>query len=227
MPSYETISWLCSRFNQGQTHQYCNSQVVRQLSTDLQDALVDITALASLLNNIPGCEAKLDSHTFHDVLILIAYRLIHIMPLNNLRSASGLENALHLSLVAFITSFFRSIGGKLPVFPLLSRLARSAAEGRLEEDVETQEIFLWTLFIGRATIFSQQDDVWLAPRIAGITRALDFCTWEAVHKALSKFPWVNALYNKSGQALWDKSKSPYDTPAESPGNLLPSIIQSC
>jgi hypothetical protein len=196
------------------------------LSTDLQNALVDITALARLLNNIPGREAKLDSHTFHDILILIAYRLFHIMPLNNLPSASGLENALHLSFIAFITSFFRTIGGKLPVFPLLSKLACSAAEARLEEGVDTQEVFLWTLFIDRATIFSQPDDVWLAPRIAGITRALGFCTWEAVHKTLSKFPWVNALHNKSGQALWDKSKCPYNTPAESRENLLPSTIQS-
>jgi hypothetical protein len=186
---------------------------------------MDITALASLLNNIPGRETKLDSHAFHDILILMAYRLIHIMPLNNSRSASRLENTLHLSLIAFITSFFRTIGGKLPVFPLLSKLARSAAEARLEEDAETQGMFLWTLFIGRATIFSQPDDVWLAPRIAGITRALGFCTWEAVHKTLSKFPWVNALHNKSGQVLWDKSKSPYDTPAEFRRNLLPSTIQ--
>jgi hypothetical protein len=216
--------WLCSRFNQDHTHQSRNPQVVRQLSTDLQDALVDITALAWLLNSIPGREAKLDNHKFHDVLILIAYRLIYIMPLNNLRSASGLENALHLSLIAFITSFFRSIGGKLPVFPLLSKLARSAAEARLEENAETQEMFLWTLFIGRATVFSQPDDVWLAPRIAGITRAIGFCTWEAVHKTLSKFPWVNALHNKSGQALWDNSKSPDDNLAKSQENLLSSMI---
>lgn len=94
---------------------------------------------------------------------------------------------------------------KISDAPLLSGLARSAAQSMFDDDPESQELLPWILFIGGAPIFKQQDDVWLIPKIAHTVHALGLCTWEDVAQKLAKFPWVNALHSKVGQSLWYKS----------------------
>jgi hypothetical protein len=176
------------------------------VTADLQDILVDIMSLTGLLNGSGGHGTKLDGHTFHDILILIGYRLIRISPLCGLRPASPLQNVFYLGLTAFMATFLLALGRKLPEFPLLSILARSAVQGYpRDEDEESQEVILWILFIGRDSIFMQPDDAWLIPTVTGTILALGLHTWEDVRRTLSKFPWVNALHDKPGQALWHRS----------------------
>ena len=163
-------------------------------------------SLALLLNSAEH-KKKLDGYTFHDILILMGYRLIHISPLLGPRLASRIENALHLGLTAFMTTFLLGLGLTVPEFPLLSKLARSAAQGNFDEDKENQEVLLWVFFIGRASIFREADDVWLIPRVTGTMLALGLHTWEDLSRTLSKFPWVSALHNKPGQTLWHRSRS--------------------
>jgi hypothetical protein len=109
-------------------------------------------SLAWLLNSSPGHGTKLDGYTFHDILILIGYRLIQICPLSGPRPASHLEGTLHLGLTAFMTTFMLGLGRKVPEFTLLSQLTRSAAQEHFDEDEESQEVLLWMLFIGKPSV---------------------------------------------------------------------------
>jgi hypothetical protein len=181
--------------------------------------------LSRMLNDRADDGTKLDGYTYHNCLILIGYRLLHISPLGGPRHSSPLENVFGLGLMAFMTTFLHGLNGRIPVFARLSELARSAIRGHFDEE-ENLELLLWTLFIGRAAIFSQLDDSWLVPKTQITIQALDLHTWEHVCQTLSKFPWVNALHGKPGQALWRKSTPGDNYPIESQSHLSPSIISS-
>lgn len=190
----------------------------RQLSVDLQDLLIDTTGLARLLNDAnAGQLPKLDNYIFHDTILLLGYRLVHVSPLGGPRPPSRLGNAVHLGLTAFVTTFLRKLDRTIPDIPLLSELVRSLAQEHFDDDQEYQEVLLWLLFIGRASIFKEPDDVWLIPKTAQTMHALGLHTWEDVSRTLAIFPWVNALHDPAGQALWHKSSSllAIDLPVES------------
>jgi len=189
--------------------QFIDSELFRVLDPRLQEVLIDISSLAWMLNGHLGYEHQLAGYGFHDVLLLFGYRLLQISPLCGPRSASWLENTIHASLMVFISSFLTGLGGILPAFPPLSRLARSVAQNYPGEGIPEQEVFLWTLLAGSISIFSKEDDAWLLPRMQKTALALDLHDWEDVSRILCKFPWVKAFHDKPAQALWDRSKSLY------------------
>ncbi|TVY48307.1 hypothetical protein LOCC1_G001955 [Lachnellula occidentalis] len=181
-----------------------------QFSAELLDLLIDITDFAWHLNDSSAEQRpKLKFYAFHDIILLLGYRFIHISPLGRPCLTSCLENALHLGLGAFIMTFLGGIDRKIADAPLLSELARSAAQGEFNDTPESQEVLLWILFIGAASIFKQADDIWLIPKTAHTIHVLGLCTWEDVAEKLARFPWVDALHSKVGQALWYKSTCCY------------------
>lgn len=189
-------------FDRGQTHPFHKSSIFTQLSLELQELVLDIGSLTWLLNNGTSHGTKLDGYTFHDTQLLIGYRLLHISRLGGPRPTNALENLMHLGLMSALAIFLRKLGGNLPPFTLLAELTRSAVQGHLDEDEEAQALLLWIMFIGRASIFVEADDIWLIPKIKRTMSALGFETWPDLRRAVSKYPWINALHDKPGQALW-------------------------
>lgn len=203
-PGHETISWLRSNFVKTQNYQSLNSELLIALDLSLREVLSDISSLAWMLNGHLGPEIKLDGYTFHDVLLLFGYRLLHISSLGGPRPSGWLENTLQASLVVFMSSFLTGLGGILPNFPPLSKLARSLAQDFPGGGTDEDEVYLWTLFIGSTSVFSKQDDAWLIPRIQKTMLALDLHDWEDVSQLLTKFPWVHVLHDKPALALWNR-----------------------
>jgi hypothetical protein len=178
-----------------------------QFNTDLQDLLVDMKSLAALLNDISaGHQRKLDNYVFHDTIILWGYRLIYISPVGDLHFTNRLENALYMGLAAFLITFTRRLDHSIPDMPLLSELARSAAQEHFDDAKETQELLLWLLFVGECSIFKETDDAWLVPSVMQKMQALDLHTWEDVQQTLAKWPWVSVLHDKTGEALCRRSR---------------------
>jgi len=191
------------------------SRLLRQMSADLQILLIDITDLAWLVNDASAKDRpKLNGFPFHDNLLLLGYRLIYTSPLGGPRPISHVENVVHLGLTAFIITFLRGFDRQIPDIPILADLARAAAQENFDNEQENQEVLLWTLFIGAASIFRQPHDAWLIPKTTRAMHALDLDTWEDVVRTLVKFPWVNAVHDKAGQALWHRSNSHYRPPSE-------------
>ncbi|KAF4637287.1 hypothetical protein G7Y89_g799 [Cudoniella acicularis] len=217
VPGSATISWLRSRFKQDQKGQVYDSKFFNLLSPDLKEVLIDIMGLAWQLN---GHGTKLDGYTYHDILILIGYRLLYIGSLGDPRPSNRLENALHLGLLAFFTTLLLGFGREFPEFPLLSKLTRSAAQGHLEEYYQNQDFFLWALFMGRISTLGQPDDRWLILRITETCLGLGLHTWENTCRTLSKFPWINSLHDKAGEALWNRLRESDNFPAGIQDDIL-------
>ncbi|KIX04844.1 uncharacterized protein Z518_05715 [Rhinocladiella mackenziei CBS 650.93] len=216
VPGHEIISSL--REESLREYPVRDSRIFRRLNVDFQDVLFDVLSLAWLLNATSKHANRLDGFLLHETITLLGYRIIHLSPLGGSRPVERLENKLHLGLITFVATFLLSITRKLPEFCLLSRLLRSAAQEDLEEDEENQEVLLWTLFLGRASIFKKSDDSWLIPRMTEITSALGYSNWKDISRTLRKFPWVNALHDRPGQALWQKTVAHLCFPTGFPGN---------
>jgi hypothetical protein len=192
-----------------------NFRLFRNVRTDLQNLLVDITRLAWVLNDAHARRIpKINGYVFHETLLLLGYRLVNISPLGIPRAESHLNNVVHLGLTAFIMTFFRGLDGKISGLPLLSGLARTAIQEDFDSERENQEVMLWLLFISRASIFKQTDDAWLIPKTAQTIQALGLHTWEDVSQTISKFPWVDVVHDKTGD--W------YE--ALQPSTLLPELL---
>lgn len=180
-----------------------NTPLFGNLGAELQELLLDIIAIAEELNIISAEKRqKLNNYAFHDTIILIGYRLIHISPLGG--SVSCLSNLVHLGLAAFLLTFLRRLDYKVSEMPLLYKVTSSAVQQLGNED-SSHELLIWMLFIGNASIFTHADDIWLLPIVQRAMIALDLHTWQDVHHILIKWPWVNILHNKHGEALCDRS----------------------
>ena len=206
MPGSATITGLRNDFGQDSKDTFCRSNPFRQLGAPFQDVLTDTLSLARQLNGSIGRTFKLDGYLFHDICILIGYRLIHISPLGGPRPVASVENALHLGLMSFMTTFMAGLDRKIPHPRLLSELARAAIQKYRDEDPETQELLLWISFMHAVTIFRQAHNLWLISRITEISLDLGLHTWDDACRTLFKFPWVKSLHNKPGEAIWKISR---------------------
>lgn len=200
------ISKSIKEVDDQRTLQTLPSRLYEELSAELLNLLIDVTELASQLNDASAkLRPKLNSYSFHDTLLLLGYRLVHISPLGGPRPANRLQNVIHLALGGFIVTFLRGLDHKIPYARLLSELTTSAAQNQFDNNQESQEILLWLLFVGGISVFGESDYAWLIPKINQTTRILGLFTWKDVTRKLAKFPWVNDVHDKSGQALWYRS----------------------
>lgn len=193
---------LRASLSQDHRHKVCRSAAFRQLSPELQDIFLDVVSLAHQLSRSPDGGEKMSLKTFHDLLILLGYRLVQVSPLGAQRPARHLDNIVHVGLLAFMVAFLVDINGKLPEFNLLSELARSAAQADYTGDRACLEPLLWVLLVGRTTIFEEFDDAWLIPTMRKTTEALGIRTWDDLIQSVSIFPWVQGLHNHPGHVLW-------------------------
>jgi len=204
-----TIVGISSRFRKQDETEVLKSAFLRNLSSDLQSLFMDITDLVQLLNDAgAGHRPKINCYTFHETLILLGYQIVDLSPLGGPRPKNRLENAVHLGLTAFILTFMRGLDHKIIDAPLLYNAARIAAQESFDDE-ENQEVLLWLLFIGGASIFTQLDDIWLIVKTKAIMQTLGLHTWRDVSQTLAKFPWVSAVHDNA--CHWERlnfSKTP-------------------
>ncbi|KAH6884390.1 hypothetical protein B0T10DRAFT_130463 [Thelonectria olida] len=185
----------------------CEAKLSRHFGDALWDLLLDVRHAASLINDCGASRRpKLNSFEFHDRLIRFGYQLLAINTLGGSRISNALENFIHLGLAAFMMTFLRGLDRLIAENPLLSELARKAGQSYCGQDSEEQQTFLWFVLIGRSSIFREQDEEWLLPKMRQTTEALGLHTWEDVREIVSIFPWVNSLHNKAGEELWRRCR---------------------
>ncbi|KAI1343677.1 hypothetical protein F5Y15DRAFT_173920 [Xylariaceae sp. FL0016] len=165
-------------------------------------------SLAWLINSGPTHGITLSGYEFHDVLLVVGYRLIHASPLAGFRPGAYRENALHLGLVAFMTTFFLGLGLKRPEVPLLRELFRIAIQEHQYEERGDAEILLWVLFVSKSSVMNQPgDDLWIIPKVKAITNRLGIHNWNAISSILHKYPWVGCFQDAAAQTLWSESQT--------------------
>ncbi|KAF7921859.1 hypothetical protein EAE99_007622 [Botrytis elliptica] len=172
------------------------------LSTELLVLLVDTISFTLLLNDaVVGRAPPLGGHKLHNTLLFLGYRLLTMYPLGDCRPKNPLENAIHLGLASFISTFMRGLDGKVPVNPLLASLLRSSTHELSKSKFESPEAFLWLLLMGKASIFESLDDTWLASDIRQTMQVLNLQGHTDVQRKLESFPWVYALHDKEVRPL--------------------------
>ncbi|KAF7924188.1 uncharacterized protein EAE97_010800 [Botrytis byssoidea] len=172
------------------------------LSTDLLTLLVDTISFTLLLNDaVVGTGPPLGGHKLHNTLLFLGYRLLSLYPLGHCRPKSSLENAVHLGLVSFISTFMRGLDGKVPVNPLLASLLKLSTQELSKRQCGSPEALLWLLLMGKASIFESLDDTWLASDISQTMQALNLQSQTDVQRKLESFPWVYSLHDKEVRSL--------------------------
>jgi hypothetical protein len=175
------------------------------LTADLYLLLLDATAVSSQLNDAIATKlSKLNPYTFNGTIILLGYRALAISSLSGSYQLNQFENAVHLGIAMFVTTFMHKLDRKIPDMPFLAESLRSLVMCGFDND---QSILLWILFLGEASVLNHCDHEWLLPLIAQVAQKLHLVTWEGVLSVLSKLPWINGLYNTSAQALWENASS--------------------
>lgn len=172
------------------------------LPKNFRDLLIDIWFLASLINNaIAGHVPKMNATEFQKNTLLLGYRLVKLNHIDSRLGICSLHNRLHLGLTACLVTFLQGWDRRIARNQLLSKMILSEAQKPFGAGQESQELLLWLLFIGAVSSCQWKNPVWVSITKHAI-HGLGIKNWEDVKKILTKFPWVNVLHDKAGQALW-------------------------
>jgi hypothetical protein len=183
-----------------------NKPSLRALQLDFEPQLQylreELMRLCRFLNSL-STPPQLDPADFEDALISLAYRLLHLRPLNSDAMESTVELAYHLGAVALLwTVMFES--GRLHRNPytLLAESIRKAVNALIAAGTGETALVLWLLFVGGISVLGFDDMPWLCCRIQCYTAVLDLKTWQSTRELLAQFPWINLIHDKPAQRLW-------------------------
>lgn len=179
--------------------------LLKPLSTNYRHLFGDFIFLASLLNSaIAGDSPKMNAIELHQNIILLGYRLVRLNPLGLLLGTSSLQNKVHLGLAAFLVSFLQGWDGRAVQNELLSQLLLAEIQSPPSSGQHERETLLWLLFIGAGSSCLSRHSIWVS-KTQDTLQALKIESWGDVRKVLAGFPWVNAIHDAEGQALWNAS----------------------
>ncbi|KAI1803530.1 hypothetical protein F4811DRAFT_562433 [Daldinia bambusicola] len=203
LPSTATIDWLRKRFGTSRMSALLTLPLFMRLNPHMREIWIDIMNLTSFLNESDNDGIKMDGYEYHDTLILIGYRLVHIRPLDKDSCDGWKENSIHLGLLMLMANFFLSILHQLPDLPLLRQRIEALVLEEFIGDKEEEEVLLWILFMAGITIPQLTEDGHFMRRISKVTISLNLQIWDDVHQILSKFPWIKAIHERPGNTLWN------------------------
>lgn len=177
------------------------------LDPDLREILLDVTSLTSLINSIPA-DQTLDVNTFQEMVISICSRLIRFHPLLSSKGESDIEAAYHIGLTVFMmTLFLQHDGRRILRYELVSLRLKAVLDRGLDE--LDNDLVLWLMLIGGIWIAGDADELWLVLRISRLGRRLGINSWTEVQGSINKFPWINAIHDQPGRAVWDSAYQSY------------------
>ncbi|KAI0973203.1 hypothetical protein F4678DRAFT_20777 [Xylaria arbuscula] len=206
IPGKAALDWLRAKYRATRSESPYAQTLAIPANEEIRTVFEDMCVLAWLVNDSAVHGVTVNDYDFHNILLLIGYRLLNVQPLNTpIEARDTLELLLHLGLVALMTKFFFTMGLKPPDVHLLYRYIVSAALEQQYASRDEQEHLLWLLFTGKSTLLiNVDDDIWLVPEISKVAAQLGLSTWDQVSRILQKFPWVRTFSNDTAQTLWNQ-----------------------
>ncbi|EHK20396.1 uncharacterized protein TRIVIDRAFT_48760 [Trichoderma virens Gv29-8] len=174
----------------------------------LHDILVDTMGVVLLFNN----GVQLDLETLQEMILSLGYRIIQFHPSGEERRLWLLQASYHIGLTIFTLTVFLHAGRR-------QILDYERVDRRLKEILDTDledhypELALWLSMLGGLWASDGYDGHWLPPRIRPMAMRLDIHSWEEVYTIIDHFPWVHALHDDSGRALWDQAHQDESIPS--------------
>ncbi|OKP08241.1 hypothetical protein PENSUB_5608 [Penicillium subrubescens] len=149
----------------------------------------------------------MDAIELYQDIIFLGYRLVNLGPLGGLpRGISRLQNKVHLGLAAFLVTFLQGWDGRVAQNDLLAEMLISEARQAFNADLDGRETLLWLLFIGAAASRLWKYPVWVSAAKCTL-HSLKVMSWQDAKVLLAAFPWVDAIHDTSGQALWQEANA--------------------
>ncbi|KAI3326228.1 hypothetical protein HD806DRAFT_532877 [Xylariaceae sp. AK1471] len=186
-------------------HEEAESVLYQSVCAELRKVVLDTLSLSYILRDQADRVQRLDPQAFQSTLIYVGYRLIEV-DLSHRGSVVGtnLNILIQLAMIGFQNTFWLGIGRKLIAFPVLADRFRSAAQNIYEDHRPPQRtVVFWALLIGRMSLLTNADDLWVVPKLKTLTRQLELCTWSEASDALDAFPWVKAVHDAPGELFWN------------------------
>jgi hypothetical protein len=180
----------------------------RGVSPEVLILLLDVSNFASLLNNT-NANNKIDGTDYQDCLCILTHRLLDYAPLAQQRPANSLDNMVHLTLVALMTTLVPEYtnNNRSRYHLLTSHLhcALNEYAATVESANCNRELLLWALYVGYISIFNNDNDSdWLIRLASAVNMHLDLRTWTDVRWMLCQYGWIYIYFDKSGVDLWNR-----------------------
>lgn len=163
----------------------------------LHGILVDMMGVALLFNN----GAKIDLETFQEMILSLGYRLLQFHPPEE-GGSWQLQASYHIGLTIFNMMVFLHAGRRqILEYERIDRQLKKILDTDLEDN--NPELALWISILGGVWASDGYDEHWLPPRIRLMAARLDIRSWDEACAVIGHFPWVHALHDAPGHALWD------------------------
>jgi len=177
----------------------------RDFPSGLSQLIVDVTDLSHLLNRSPA-GPRLEPYAFQATMISLFNRLIQFRFLKSQPATDAMEDAVHLGLMAFMTTLLLFFGRRqqLPYELLSKRLITSLQKIR-DSCPDELPVALWLLIVGSISVFDQVGKAWSAEEIKTIARDMAVESWDSLRGAIGRFPWIRALHDQRARIFWEST----------------------
>jgi len=176
---------------------------VRNADQEVLIATEDIMKVSRLFNS--GVAAKkLGPHAFQDIITTTCYQLLDIRAIDGSRcDMHSVANAIHLALLAFMTTFLIQFGRQRRLrYELLSKKLMRALDNPKFQAAVDPATHLWLLVMTGISVLSKEHRVWLRPRLSEAIAAFGVDDWKFAKRLLSKYPWIGDLHDEPAAKLW-------------------------
>jgi hypothetical protein len=182
------------------------SPLYQSVCPELREVVLETLSFSHILQAQANRAQKLDPQAFQSTLIYVGYRLIEVELSHQAPTANtSLDILIQLAMIGFQNTFWLGLGRKLFTVPLLAQRFRSAAQTIISDNhIPPQKIVLfWALFMGRISLLTKAEDLWIVPKLKTLTMELELHTWTEASIALSVFPWVKVVHDAPGERFWN------------------------
>lgn len=174
----------------------------------LHEILVDMMGIAFLFNK----GVYIDVETLQEILLSLGYRLIQFHPPEEEQRVWQLQASYHIGLIIFTLSVFLHTGRRQILdYERIDRRLKVILDTDLED--HNPELALWLTILGGIWASDGYDGHWLPPRIRLMAMRLDIRSWGEVYSVIGHFPWIHALHDDPGRALWDQAHQDESMPS--------------
>ncbi|KAF2096856.1 hypothetical protein NA57DRAFT_42558 [Rhizodiscina lignyota] len=189
------------------SHKLISQNQPLKSADDIQDPVLkgvtaDLISVSRLVGN-DRSRFKFKPYAYQEILISVSYRLLRRHPVPYYGYENSGENALHLALLAWTTTLIFQHGRvQRLTYGLLARELHRAIQETSNTGSVRQATLLWLLFVGGISVFGNPYKAWLMPQIQACLIALQINSWQDVRDILTRLPWIEAVHNRSGEAVW-------------------------
>ncbi|KAL0934604.1 uncharacterized protein CTRU02_211403 [Colletotrichum truncatum] len=157
----------------------------------------DFSRLTNIIFRSGGC----DPWPFQELTISIEYRLLYLdFP------DDAMAESLRLSMLGCIaTLFLHVLGMRLQFTYLTNKLRETLQQVELSKSSTpaAKLVFAWSLMMGSLAVFTEEDDVWLMPRLASVHEYLGR-TWPEAKERLQRVVWIKNIHDSQGVKVYER-----------------------